>query len=123
MVNTLCKACCEPQGITHSVAAFWTASKQDRKLPDLIACRTTILDVYTVREHGDGTQTPQHGYKPSHSLQLECSLPLHGEVQSMACLSARRPGQRDSLVLVLDAVRIRLFMLLHATCLNSGELG
>jgi hypothetical protein len=114
MVNTLCKARCEPQGITHSVAAFWTASKQDKKLPDLIAVRTTILDVYTVHRHFD-SETNQHGHRPSHTLQLECSQPLHGEVQSMACLSARRPGQRDSLVLAFDAVRILLSTLLRYT--------
>jgi hypothetical protein len=106
MVNTLCKACCEPQGITHSVAAFWTASKQDKKLPDLIAVRTTILDVYTVHHHSD-PQAQQHGHRPSLTLQMECSQTLHGEVQSMACLSARRSGQRDSVVLAFDAVRVQ----------------
>lgn len=103
MVQTLCKVCAEPQGITHALSAFWTAAKQDGALPDLITVRTTVLDVYTVLRHGSEEQQASH--RPSHTLQLEASHTLHGEVRTMVCLSSRRAGHRDSLVLVFDAVR------------------
>ena len=103
MVQTLCKVCSEPQGITHAVSAFWTTAKQDGALPDLIAIRTTVLDVYSVLRHGSEEQHAVH--RPSHTLQLEASHTLHGEVRAMVCLSSRRAGHRDSVVLTFDAVR------------------
>jgi hypothetical protein len=107
MVQTLCKTCSEPQGITHSVSAFWLAPKQDSAHADLIVIRTNVLDVYTVLKRSTSEAQPQHeGHCPSHTLLLEHSQELHGEVQAITCLTSRRAGHRDSIVLAFDAVRV-----------------
>ena len=109
MSQTLCKVCSEPQGVTHSEAAFWTAAKQDGALPNLIVVRTTVLDVYNVSRH-DGSASQQAdsetAHKPAHTLQLEATFTLHGEVRALCCLASRRAGHRDSLVLAFDGVRL-----------------
>jgi hypothetical protein len=105
MVQTLCKTSSPPQGVTHSVSAFWLAPKQDSEFPNLILIRTTVLEVYSLFHHGrKKAQVPSEGHQPSHTLQLEYTKTLHGEVQALACLASRRTGQRDSIVLAFDMV-------------------
>lgn len=111
MVKSLCKVDCAPQGVTQSVAAHWLHSREEGRFPNLIAVRTTEFSVYSVRVHTlhDSTSVAagdQEGKRPaSHTLELEYSTHLHGEVQAMACLPARRHTFRDSIILMFESVR------------------
>jgi hypothetical protein len=108
MVQTLCKICSDPQGITHSVAAYWLAPKQDADFPNIVAVRTNVLDVYSIlHSNGKHAANGKESHCPSHTLQLEHTQALQGQVQAIACLNSRRAGHRDSIVLVFDAVRPR----------------
>lgn len=104
-VQTVCKLCSEPQGITHSLAAHWLAPKQEGGLPNLIAGRSNHIDVYSILHEERDDAESQQGHWPSYTLMLEHTEALHGQVQALACLSARRANQRDSVVAVFDEVR------------------
>jgi hypothetical protein len=106
MVQTLCKVSSEPHGVTHCVSAYWLAPKQDSDFPDLIVVRSNVLVVYSVLHSGSKKAVSGGGgHCPSHTLQIEYTTVLHGEVHALACLASRRGGHRDSLVIAFDAVR------------------
>jgi hypothetical protein len=111
MVKSICKVECAPQGVTQSVAAHWLHSRKEGRFPNLIVVRTTELSVYSVRTHKADDSQPlpagdRQDKRPAmHTLELEYSTNLNGEVLAIACLPARRHTFRDSVVLMFASVR------------------
>lgn len=109
MVHSVCTLQSSGQGVCHSVAAHWLQPRREGRSPNLIVVRTTELAVYSVQKHNVPPSTNKESSEPSHvpchTLQLEFSQELFGEVMSMACLQARRQNYRDSIVLAFQSVR------------------
>lgn len=109
MVHSVCTLQSSGQGVCHSVAAHWLQPRREGRSPNLIVVRTTELAVYSVQKHNVPPSTSKEGseasHVPCHTLQLEFSQELFGEVMSMACLQARRQNYRDSIVLAFQSVR------------------
>lgn len=117
MVQTLCRTVAPPQGITHCVSAYWLAPKQACQHPNLIVIRTSVLEVYSVHHHPPGADAERtDSHTPQHTLLLEHTEVLHGEVLAAACLPARRAGHRDSVVFAFDAVRSLCLLFSLRTC-------
>jgi hypothetical protein len=111
MVLTVCKTTGQPQGITHCASAFWLAPSKGSQHANLVVARTTLLEVYSVLHHpgsapGAADAGPDAQHVPTHTLLLEYSQTLNGEVQAMATLPSRRPHLRDAIILAFDHVRI-----------------
>lgn len=123
MVKSVCKVDCAPQGVTHSVAAHWLHSRKEGRFPNLIVVRTTEFSVYSVKIHTPNDLTsPAAGDREdkrpaSHTLELEYSTHLNGEVQAMACLPARRHTFRDSVILMFESVSRSRMRPGHSACL------
>lgn len=118
MVNSVCTIQSSGQGVCHSVAAHWLQPRKEGRFPNLIVIRTTELAVYSVYKHtvspGNGKEGTETSHVPRHTLQLEFSQELYGEVMSMACLHARRQNYRDSIILAFESVRCLLPWMLCA---------
>lgn len=109
MVQSVCTLQSSGQGVCHSVAAHWLQTRGEGRFPNLVVIRTTELAVYSVQKHSVSLSSSKEGseaaHVPCHTLQLEFSQELYGEVMSMACLQARRQSYRDSIVLAFQSVR------------------
>ena len=127
MVKSLCKVQCSPQGVTQSVAAHWLHSRKEGRFPNLIVVRTTEFSVYCVKIHATDDKASldaddQEAKRPaSHTLELEYSTHLHGEVLAMACLPARRHTFRDSIILMFESVRRPRMLAMRAACLCNAN--
>lgn len=108
MVHSICTVQSSGQGVSHSVAAHWLQPRKEGRFPNLIIIRTTELVVYSVQKHAASPSSSKDAsdasHVPRHTLELEFSQEMFGEVMSMACLPARRQNYRDSIVLAFDSV-------------------
>jgi hypothetical protein len=110
MVKSICKVSTDPQGVTHSVSAYWLQPKREGQFPNLIVVQTTELLVYSVKKHVSATSDGDAAREglSGHTLELEYRTHLHGEVLAITCLRARRHNYRDSLIMVFESVRFLL---------------
>eukprot|EP00892_Ulva_mutabilis_P007723 jgi/Ulvmu1/5322/UM022_0116.1 len=110
MVHSVCTLQSSGQGVCHSVAAHWLQPRKEGRFPNLVVVRTTELAVYSVCKHdvlpGNSKEGSDNSHVPRHTLQLEFSQELYGEVMSMACLNARRQNYRDSIVLAFESGQV-----------------